>query len=330
MSLKRYNLEKEIYFCEDYLSLYLNDSDTLFRFEYKEGNKYFKNISIKRAINKIGTTVIDDGFYDLESVYGYGGYLCNSDDKEFINRALDEYTKECERESIVAEFIRFHPFNHIYKEIDGFFDLFCFDRNVVTVDTSIEKEKRWEEYSSKVRNILRKCEKELVFKESSCVDTFIELYERTMQRNSADEFYFFDKSYFERLLLIDGVKLYEVLYEDRVISSSFFFLGESFAHYHLSANDYEYRKYNANYFILDSIFDIANKEGIDYFNLGGGRSNLEDDLLLKFKKKFSKKLDDFYIAGKVFNKDVYNKYNKIWEAKSKKDIRYFLKYRLEL
>ena len=72
--------------------------------------------------------------------------------------------------------------------------------------------------------------------------------------------------------------------------------GEDFCHYHLSANDYEMRKFNANYFMLDEMFDLAKLLGKKYFILGGGSSINQNDSLLSFKQKFSKLKKPFFIV----------------------------------
>ena len=245
-----------------------------------------------------------------------------------LKKANNKYHLYCLKNRIIADFSRIHPFNNTPLCLKKEFNVFLLDRKTVSVNTEITTENRWEIYPSKLRTILRKCKKELVLKKSKNIDSFIFLYEKTMQKNNADDFYYFGRSYFERLINIEGVELYEVLYEDRVISASFFLFGEELGHYHLSANDYEFRKHNANYYILDSVFDIAHKKGIKQFHLGGGRTNLNDDSLLKFKNKFSPLKKDFYIAGIIHNNDIYKKYCEIWENENQKEIKYFLKYRL--
>jgi len=324
------NLIDDIYYDKRYIELYLKPNEEIFEFEYKKDDNIFYNIAIKKPINKIGNITVSDNYYDLETVYGYGGIYCNSKDEIFLEKALKRYEEYCYSENIIAEFTRFHPFNNIHYNCTGFFDLLINDRQTVYIDTTLSKENRWANYTSKMRNILRKCEKELTFVRSNNIDNFIHLYESTMKKNNAEEFYFFDKEYFINLLNLKNVELYEVLYKDTVISSSFFMFSKEFGHYHLSANNYEYRKYNANYMILDSIFDISNSKDIPLFHLGGGRTNEEDDLLLKFKEKFSSHKEDFFIAGKVFNQDIYSKYINTWENQTKNKIKYFLKYRLEI
>jgi len=318
----------DVYYRKDYVSLYLKNNDSLFKFKYEEEGKTLYNIAIKRPITAIGNIKTDGKFYDLETAYGYGGLYCNSDDNLFISKALQAYTSYCESENIIAEFMRIHPFNYSHQQFNSYFDLFIEDRKTVFVNTKLNKAERWANYPSKIRTILRKCEKELNFRKSDNINTFIDLYEATMAKNNADNFYYFDRNYFVNLLKIDGIELYEILYDEVVISASFFMFSKDLGHYHLSANHNDYRKLNANYFILDSIFEIAYERGVQVFHLGGGRTNSPEDSLLKFKSKFSVSTQAFFIAGKIFNQKKCDEYIDIWEKQSEKDIKYFLKYRL--
>lgn len=324
------SLINDIYYNDEYISLYLKEDEELFAFEYKENDKVFINKTIKRPIVKIGNIDIDDGYFDLESAYGYGGYYTNSQEKDFLNRAMKQYEKKCIDEKIIAEFIRFHPFNEFPIINQDVFDMNIYDRDIVYVDLQLSKEERWKTYSAKTRNILRKCEKELTFVQSDDLDKFIELYHKTMDKNSADDFYYFPKNYYKRLLENHDISLYAVLKDDKIISSAFFIFSDMFGHYHLSANDYDMRKYNANYFILDQIFEIAKEKKKNYFILGGGTTGEEDDSLLKFKRKFSPLTKPFYISGKIFNSEIYDKYIDIWQKQVKEDMKYFLKYRLDV
>lgn len=321
------NLINDIYYNDDYISLYIKEDEELFNFEYKEDNKIFINKTIKRPILKIGNTKINDGFFDLESAYGYGGVYTNSDDEIFLNKAMQEYTKKCEDENIVAEFIRFHPFDPFPINYNSFLDFNIHDRNVVIKDLS---KNIMNSYNSKVRNIVKRANEKVEIKKSNNIDKFIELYNTTMKKNNATDFYFFDKKYYINLLKINEVKLYEVLYQDEIIAMGFFIFSTDIAHYHLSANSDISYKLNSNYALLDSMFHKAQELGLKYFLLGGGTTTQEDDSLLKFKTKFSKNLKPFYISGKIYNKDIYLKYNQLWEEQSNEEIKYFLKYRLEI
>ena len=93
MSLKKFNLLQDIYYSDSYISLYLKENEKIFTFEYKEDNNIFINKALKRPILKIGTLNLNDNFYDLETAYGYGGFYTNSDDKQFIKKAMKSYEK---------------------------------------------------------------------------------------------------------------------------------------------------------------------------------------------------------------------------------------------
>lgn len=322
------NVANDIYFDDNYINLYLKDDESVFKFSYEEDGKQFSQVAIKRPIKKIANSAISDDFFDLETVYGYGGFLTNSEDEVFLARALEEYGLYCQQNNIIAEFVRYHPFQNASKTIKTWFDFFAKDRDTVVIDLSCSKEERWASYGKKTRNILRRCSEQLVFKESKDISAFLDLYYQTMKKNTAADFYFFKEDYFHDLIALDNVKLYEVYSDDMVISTGFFMFGNEIAHYHLSGNNSDFSKLNGNYFLLDSVCDVMKTEyGLKFFHLGGGRTNSEDDSLLRFKKKFSENTLSFCIAGKVHNQMVYEQYNKRWLGKND-NVSYFLKYRL--
>ena len=331
--MKRFNLLRDIYYSKQYASLYLTGRDTLFEFDYQNGVDRFFSLSVKSPIDKIGDIVVSDGYYDLETAYGYGGYYCSTSDPFFLQKALGSYSQRCLEENIVAEFIRFHPYNDFPSFGAKCLDFLAFDRSTVSINLSIEKDERWSQYSGTTRNILRKCEQNLSFQETDDIDAFMHLYQLTMEKNSASFFYYFSREYYEKLLALENIKLFAVKCDSVLINMSFVLIGKTLAHYHLSANNQTYSKLNGNYFLLNSVCDYVRKyyPEIEHFLLGGGRTNFENDSLLAFKSKFSHIRNDFYIAGKVFNQEVYQRYNKVFcESNPElKNVKFFLKYRMD-
>jgi len=319
------DLSRDTYYSDEYISLYLSSEDELFSFEYRENDKLFLNKSIKRPIRKIGSLVIADGYFDLETAYGYGGYYTNCNDEQFIRNAIEAYYAKCNKEKIIAEFIRFHPFNDFPQRHDKFLDFNVYDRDVVVCPLDIDI---MSSYRSKVRNTIKRASEKVQFQESKNIDRFIEIYNITMEKNSADDFYFFDTQLFKKLFALEDVQLYEIVSENEIIAMGFFMFGQDLVHYHLSANTDLSYKLNANYVLLNRLLLLAQKLGKKYFSLGGGTTSDSDDPLLKFKKKFSKELRPFHIAGNIFNQEVYDTYNAMWLKQSSSDVKYFLKYRL--
>ena len=326
------NLLDDIYYNKDYASLYLKPESELFTFQYREGDDFFYNLSIKSPIHEVSGALVRESIYDLETPYGYGGFYTNSNKDDFIKRALDDHTKVCIKEGIIAEFIRFHPFNTFPKKWRESFEFLSQDREVVIVDLSLSQEERWKGYSSNTRNILRRAQRDLtVTHQSTDLDSFQNLYQQTMLKNQADEFYFFEKNYFTQLNEMKNVELLTIHLNDEAIASGFFLYGKEVAHYHLSANSNAHLRLNANYLLLDTMFEKAKACGCKYLMLGGGRTNGENDSLLKFKKKFSPQTLDFFIAGKVYQPEIYTQLNQLWQDRNpEKKIKYFLKYRVSL
>ena len=198
------------------------------------------------------------------------------------------------------------------------------------LDLCLSQEQRWKGYHPKTRNILRKCGRNLDFHSSDDTAMFEKLYLQTLARNAADEFYFFDRDYFNTLLALEGVRLYEVTCESRVVAMAFMMLGTELGHYHLSANSTEDLNLNANYYLLDSAFEEMRKLGATRFLLGGGRTSDPQDSLLRFKRKFSGECGRFHIAGIVHDMEKYQEYIARWESLNPTStVRYFLKYRLK-
>ena len=319
------DLLNDIYYSKEYVSLYLKKDEEVFEFKYQEDKNIFYNISIKRPIKIIGNIMLKEEYYDLETAYGYGGFYANTDDEIFIEKAIKQYEQKCKDENIIAEFIRFHPFNNFPIKYDKFLDFNIYDRDVVAKDLTGDI---LASYKSKIRNIIKRSSEKVIIRESEDINTFIKLYNETMDKNNAEEFYFFDKEYYIDLLKNKSIELYEVRYKDTIVAMGFFMFGKDIAHYHLSANSDISYKLNTNYALLDYAFNKAKEKGINNFMLGGGTTSSKEDSLFKFKRKFSKETKPFYISGKIYNHDVYDKYVKLWDKQSKEDVKYFLKYRL--
>jgi hypothetical protein len=323
-------LNHDIYFEKEYASLYLKEGQSLFTYRYEEGQYFLSNLAIKSPINNVCSKVVDQEIYDLETPYGYGGILTNSNDIRFLERAFMRYYERCSEEHIVCEFFRFHPFMKLPHLLKEKLDLYTLDRQVVAIKLDQEREVRWGQYSSNTRNILRKCYKTLSVSFSKNYDNFISLYYDTMKKNDASEFYYFDRTYFDKLFELEKVFLVDVKFEDRIISSGTFFRSGTLAHYHLSANSPEFYKLNGNYILLDFFAQNSAENGSSYLFLGGGRTAEPKDSLLKFKMRFSQKTLDFHLGGLVYDLETYKELNDIWQNLNPlKSPKYFQKYKLK-
>ncbi|ABM00536.1 GNAT family N-acetyltransferase [Shewanella amazonensis] len=303
-------LASDIYYRRSYISLYENDAE-YFEYTYQEGQSRIRFCSLKRRIDNVLGVPISDELYDLETPYGYGGPLSNSEDQGFLNRAFAAYKSHCKQHNIVCEFIRFHPLNPLAKH-SFLFNMCRIERHVVAVELT-EKDTRRSQYSKTTRNIIKKAESQLDIEHNALeIDQFSQFYFHTMERNKAEKFYFFDNSYFHALLATGWTELLAVKYQGTYASLGLFMIGNELAHYHLSANNHELMHKNGNYLLLDAAFELARSHGCQYMLLGGGRTAQKEDSLFLFKSKFSKKTLPFYIAGIDFMPEKRIELNKLW------------------
>lgn len=305
------DLSADIYYQRAYSSLY-EQGCRYFEYTYQEGEYYSKFTALKHRISRVAGVEVQEELYDLETPYGYGGPLSNSDDPAFLQRAFNAYRSHCQQQHIVCEFIRFHPFNRL-AEKNTLFDMHFAERQVVLVDLEQSSEERRQHYSKTTRNIVKNATKNLtVQNEGVPLSEFMSMYYDTMQKNTASDFFYFKEPYFEALMQLQGVSLLAVQKEQKYASIGFFICSNELAHYHLSANNQALAKDNGNYLLLDAAFEYAKTQGCRYMMLGGGRTSLPEDSLFKFKSKFSPLNKTFYIAGLDFLPEKRHQLNQLW------------------
>ncbi|MDF2183728.1 GNAT family N-acetyltransferase [Grimontia hollisae] len=309
------DLSADIYYQRAYSALYEKDCEH-FEYTYQENECYVTFTGLKKRISSVAEVVVQEELYDLETPYGYGGPLSNSDEPDFLQRAFCAYRHYCQQQNIVCEFIRFHPFNPL-AENKKYFDMHVPERQVVIVDLEQSSDERRKQYSKTTRNIIKKAAKNLsVCTNQIPVSEFMSMYYQTMKKNTATDFFYFKESYFDALMQIEGVSLLATKKQDNYVSIGFFMCGHELAHYHLSANNQELAKENGNYLLLDSAFEHAKALGCRYMMLGGGRTSSSEDSLFKFKSKFSPLNKTFYIAGLDFLPEKRQQLNQLWLEKN--------------
>jgi hypothetical protein len=296
--------QKDIYFKEEYVKLYEDEANKAMCFIYTENSNILLFPFLRREFTLEGTT-----YCDFETPYGYGGPITKENDEVFLKKGLKDFFDICLRSNYVAGFLRFHPFlnNSQYYDTIG---VVIEDRKTVAIDLTLSLENIWmSEICTKNRNLIRKAEKNglifLVDSEYKYMDEFINLYNATMSKLGADDFYHFDKTYFNKIKQIEQSFLGIVLYEDKVISSAIFFYSGEYGHYHLSGSDINYISLLPNNFLLYYAALELRRRGVHTFHLGGGTTSRDDDMLLQFKGRFSKKRYQFLIGKTIFNDNVY-------------------------
>ncbi len=303
----------DIYFEPAYARLY--ESETSKAVEYRFECQYglITNLFLKRDIQI--RTGEDKQYYDIVTPYGYGGPVIHhtSDKKALIDAYMKDFKEYTDAESIVSEFVRFHP---IIENGPDFKDAYgaIYDRKTVGTDLTYDdviaaefsKHKRKD-----IRRILQNPEiRYEVDEDPKNLDDFIEVYYSTMDRDNADEYFYFGKDYFHSLLenLKGHVITGKVFLKDRLIAMGVYFRYGSLLHAHLSGTITEYLEYSPAYILKYALAIYGHDKGYKVIHYGGGSSASPDNGLYKFKKDFGKNTDfDFYIAKKVWDEGAYEK-----------------------
>lgn len=251
--------------------------------------------------------------FDYESPYGYGGPLCDKNiSNETQNIFVREITDYANANGIVSQFFRFHPLLKNNETLPLVFET-RYLHQTIYIDTA-SPELIMSNMDSKNRNMVRKAEKNGVTIVRRPIDDykeFIPIYEETMLKDDADDYYFFSEDYFKKQIsLKDNASIFYAIKDDCPIAAAIMYYNERFMHYHLAGTHTEYRKYSPSNLLLFKAACWASENGIEQFHLGGGIT--EDDNLFGFKKQFNKygRLP-FYIGRTIFDKDKYDSLNNL-------------------
>lgn len=304
---------KDIYYSEEYVKLYESDDGKAFCAVCEDDGNILLMPFIRKPI---------DEYYDFETAYGYGGPISNTTDKNWIDVALGGFKDLFLREKYVCGFIRFHPLLNNVEMCKNHFPV-LFDRNTVAINTEEDRESIWQkQITSKNRNMIRKAERnELVYSaeyDFASMNEFMMLYNATMERLNADDFYFFDKNYYQSFLerFKGHAFLGTIRKDDELICAALFMYSSSYGHYHLEGSNHVFSNMAANNLLLWKTAEEFHKLGVKEFHLGGGYNSCPNNSLLKFKKSFSNNMKDFYIGKWIFNEEKYAELKKEWSEKN--------------
>ena len=320
----------DVYFREEYSSLYADNEDQCLCFTYEQGTNCFLLPVLKRPIPGSTST------YDLESPYGYGGPLSTSDDRDFLAQAYETLISSCKEENVCAVFLRLHPLLANQRFLPS--EVIRRERPTVLIPLSGgDREQVLAQMHTTYRNQVRKAERagvEVDFDhELNELDTFIELYRHTMRRVEASDFYFFSDHYFAKLR--QNLSKHAVLalgrHEGQVVSSALLFHWNQFGHYHLGGSlDELWHLHGNKLLFFKSALHLATL-GAEQFHLGGGVTAEDDDPLFRFKSRFSDTSQYYFTARIVVDQQSYGRLTTIWEQENPEKIdtygRYFLRYR---
>lgn len=247
----------------------------------------------------------DTSYYDIQTPYGYGGPLVVGG-REFKTKCILAYKQWCHSQSVIVEFIRFHPLLKNNSEYYGQVDE---NRSVVYMDLTVKN--LLSSFSSRIRWNIKQSLKEEVkvtFNKSySYVEQFISNYSELMNQKSASKDYLFNEIYFDHIISQDSVYLVSAENDQgSVIGSAIFFECGEFSEYHLSASTEEGRLKNVSSMLIFSFANyLKENSAVTKLYLGGGATRKKEDPLLFFKKGFSKHETTYSVGYYKHNLEIY-------------------------
>lgn len=271
------------------------------------------NVVMKRDISvdeifqeKIPTNT----YFDITTPYGYGGFILEGEvTDENIQLLNTEYISFCKKNGIVSEFVRFHPVLNNSDILSSVYDISKLGKTI-TIDLE-SREQIWNNLIGKNRNVIRKAKKAGVNvywgRNPELISKFIKIYNATMDRDDAKDYYYFKKDFYQSVLedLKYNSMIFYAVYEKEIISMSMVLFANNQMHYHLSASNREYQHLSSTNLLLFEVACWGAENGFKNFHLGGGLGSQEDNLF-KFKKAFNKNSETrFSIGKKIFSKEIY-------------------------
>jgi len=266
----------------------LNKEGEQLLFVYEQEHLFIALPVIKRKIE-------NSDFYDMTSVYGYGGPVSNIDlctvPADIIAAFRQAFTKFMKDENAICIFARLHPFlnqDRILESIGGLKS----NGTTLYIDLSISIEDQRSKYEKRLCRQIRKMrEKGYIIKDNNSPDDmkcFIDMYYKNMDRVNAAPNYYFDESYFSDIINMEGYenKLILIYNGTELICGAVLLLSESIIRNHLSASSPDYLKESPSKLLTDEISIIGRRLGKKIFHLGGGVGGKEDSLF-EFKRYFS-------------------------------------------
>ncbi|WP_350286187.1 GNAT family N-acetyltransferase [uncultured Croceitalea sp.] len=300
------------YYCYELLNSSQNDNTALKCFIFSVDNEVIAVMPF--FLRPIASEKTVGDYYDVSSPWGYNGPFFKEDTDEAL---VDLFWKEVDQwyhdNDIVSEFLRFNFYgNHSHYSGHTLHTL----KNVRGDITDWDK--FWSNLKPNTRNQFRKAEKiglRFEFHHQNILEekikAFYEVYIGTMDRRDAIDSFYHKLEYFLAICSENPQKCaIGLVYQgDSPISCEFFLLSNDTIFSFLGGTSSNHFKLRPNEFLKISAIKWARENGIQFYMIGGGLSNRDDDNLYLYKKKYFQYDDDidFFTGRKVVNNEIYLK-----------------------
>lgn len=303
------SLQYDFYHTRSYHKLEVrNKQDKALLFVSRKEDTYIALPLIIRSIE--GTP-----YFDCTSVYGYCGPVSNmrhSDiSEENILKFQDDLNLYFKENNIIAAFSRLHPLIASESIFSKFGKIRLVNKTIaIDIQSGPEAQRKHYRKSNKSElNQLRKKKGYSVREATTDKDlqTFVDIYNETMKRVNASDYYFFDLDYFKSLLNNPDYNaiLFLAVKDETITAGAIFTITNSLMQYHLAGTAAPYISDTPMKLVLDEARLKANELNLDFLHLGGGVGGSDEDSLFRFKSGFSKNFFQFSTWQYIANEPIY-------------------------
>lgn len=300
--------QKEVFLNPNYIELYLEKEEEALCAYYIDNETTIIYPFIKRPIDiSIGD---NKQYYDIITAYGYGGPYYTGVKFEYKeNHFWDAFSTWCIKNNIVSEFIRFSLFEDDLVSYPGKVEL---NNLNVVCDLTKSEDDIWMGFKHKVRKNVKKAKISGVTVEvdlnGDTIDSFIDVYYKTMDRNNANNSYYFSNEYFNKIInqLRDNFVIFNAIKDKKIISTELVLVSEDRMYSFLGGTDSEFYEIRPNDLLKYEMILWGSKNYKKHYVLGGGYK--PEDGIYKYKLGFEPNgVIEYKVGKRIFNKEVYNK-----------------------
>jgi serine/alanine adding enzyme len=250
---------------------------------------------------------------DAATPYGYGGVLSRREGT-VPETALRQLRDWCATNGVVSCLLRLHPL------VGGPAQLSGSDASLVKIrehgPTTAVDPRRADPDSGRLAGMSKGRKADLTIarrelelswgSDDDALEGFRRVYDQTMARLGAGEFYLFPRPYYRALArgLGDGFAVALAKRGDDVVGAAIFLADGRFAHYHLSGTTEAGRELKAGTLLVHAGAEWARDRGCELLHLGGGTSGA--DSLFAFKKSFGGESYTYAFAALVADPERYD------------------------
>jgi hypothetical protein len=252
-------------------------------------------------------------FFDLTCVYGFSGPVSNkkmeSLEDSFIESFKDAFISFLVDGNYISIFIRMHPFYKQQTLLNKFGGVHSNGKTVV-IDLlkSIDDQRKDYRQSTmdSIKHAWKKGYRVAEEKGADALAIFTNIYNESMKRVGAADSYLFNDQYFASICNTNeyDARVLMVYDGDTIMSSTIITFTNDIIQAHLVGTRAEYLHKSPTKFLVDEITLIGRREGMRYYNLGGGLGYKHDNLF-EWKSAFSNLHFEFNTWRYIANPAIY-------------------------